>query len=203
MRSLRQVGEDALLIEAADDENVQALATWLRGREPGLTEVVPGARTVLVVGTRTMLDRVAAQVDTAPRAAAAVGTGRTVTVDVVYDGPDLAEVCARVGLTTDEFADRHAGARHDVEYFGFSPGLAFISGVPAGARVPRRAVPRTSVPAGSVAVANEYTVVYPGRTPGGWHIIGRITGPPLWNPVRTPPNLLAVGDTVGFRRVPA
>jgi 5-oxoprolinase (ATP-hydrolysing) subunit B len=204
-RELRPVGADAVLVCAAEEENVQALAAHIRASDlgPALTEIVPCARTVLVVGDAAALDRLAACVDAAPRAARAEPTGRTVTVDVVYDGDDLAEVCERTGLTADEWAERHGAARHEVEYFGFSPGLAFVAGVPTDAQVPRRDEPRTSVPAGSVAVANGYTIVYPGGTPGGWQIVGHTTGPPLWDPARTPPNLLAVGDAVVFRRVRA
>lgn len=202
-RGLRWTGENGLLIEAADGENVQALATWLRVSDYGgeLAEVVPGAKTVLAVGAHPVLAKIAAGIDQAPRSATIATTGRTVVVDVIYDGVDLDEVCAHTGLTRAEIVRRHCAASYTVDYFGFSPGLAFFAGVPRALRVPRRPVPRTSIPAGSVAIANGYSVVYPGGTPGGWNVIGRAVSAPLWDPHRMPPNLVEVSDTIRFREV--
>jgi 5-oxoprolinase (ATP-hydrolysing) subunit B len=200
-RNVRWAGENGLLIEAADGENVQALAAWLRASEHDLTEVVPGVRTVLAVGDRPVLRELAASVDLAPLSRTVETTGRTVVVDVVYDGADIGDVCARTGLTSDELVRRHSAAEYTVDYFGFSPGLAFFAGVPRELRVPRRASPRTLVPAGSVAIANEYSIVYPGGTPGGWNVLGRAVSAPLWNPASMPPNLVNIGDTIRFRAV--
>ena len=85
-----------------------------------------------------------------------------------------------------------------VGFFGFAPGFAYIDGCPDALALPRRTTTRTRVDAGYVAIAGNQTVVYPGGTPGGWHLIGR-TGERLWDPDRQPPNRLEVGDRVVFR----
>ncbi|MGH8152767.1 MAG: carboxyltransferase domain-containing protein, partial [Rhodanobacteraceae bacterium] len=68
--------------------------------------------------------------------------------------------------------------------------------------VPRRANPRTRVPAGSVAIGGAQTGIYPGELPGGWNLIGQ-TPLVLFDPQREPPCLLAPGDRVRFRAVGA
>jgi inhibitor of KinA len=114
------------------------------------------------------------------------------------DGPDLAAVATRAGISTDEVIALHAAAPYRVLAVGFVPGFAYLGPLPDRLRLPRRAEPRTSVPAGSVAIAGEMTAVYPLETPGGWHVIGR-TSAPLWQPERDPPAMLAAGQSVRFR----
>lgn len=127
--------------------------------------------------------------------------GRTWTIPVRYDGPDLAEVAGRTGLTVEEVIRRHSGAEYTVRLLGFVPGFAFLSGLDPALALPRRSPPRQWVPAGSVAIAGEQTAVYPLDTPGGWHLIGR-TDLVLFDPARDPPALLAVGDLVRFEPLP-
>ncbi|PKW16593.1 5-oxoprolinase subunit B family protein [Saccharopolyspora spinosa] len=202
-RRLRWAGERGLLIDVSEGENAHALASWLRSSEHsgGLVEIVPGPRTVLAVADREVLDLVAQDLARAPVSKSRPLTGEAVGVEVVYDGADLDLVCQQTGLTRDEVVHLHSSATFLVDFFGFSPGLAFTVGIPERLRVPRLGSPRTNVPAGSVAIANEYTVIYPGGTPGGWSIIGRSVSPPLWDPRRSPPNLINVGDQVRFRAV--
>ncbi len=113
-------------------------------------------------------------------------------------GPDLAEVAARTGLSSDEVIELHAGATFTVYMLGFMPGLAYMGGLPERLHLPRREDPRTRVPAGSVAIAGALSIVYPWESPGGWHLLGR-------TPVRLfdlrrgeRPVLLAPGDLVRF-----
>ena len=127
---------------------------------------------------------------------------RTIEIPVTYSGEDLDEVCDRTGVSRSRFIEEHTGARHTVAFFGFTPGFPYIEGVPGALHVPRRTTPRTRVPAGAVAVANGFTVVYPGGTPGGWSLIGYTCLPPLWDIDREPPNLVSAGDRVVFREVP-
>ncbi len=198
--TVRAAGDRGLLVELPAADDVHGLTGWLREQAFGadLEDVVPGTRTVLVIAAPAVLASVSRAVEHAPAFDAAVRTGRTVEIPVVYDGVDLDAVCERLGCGRADFVRDHQQAEHTVAYFGFSPGLAFIEGVPDWLRLPRRDSPRVAIPAGSLAMANEFTIVYPGGTPGGWHLIGTATGPPLWQPDRTPPNLLEVGDRVVF-----
>jgi UPF0271 protein len=112
-----------------------------------------------------------------------------------YDGPDLDEVARAVGLTTTEVVRMHAGAEYEVRFLGFLPGFAYLGGLDARLRIPRRAVPRARVEAGSVAIGAEYTGIYPFASPGGWHLLGR-TGVRPFDADRGA--LFAVGDRLRF-----
>ena len=206
------MGSTAVLVELDGLDEVIALHAVLR-RDPliGITELVPAARTILIVfdPALTAPDRLAAQVtraaeaaETAGPTAPGIGAGDLpeVSIPVVYDGPDLAEVAAFAGLRAADVIDRHAAGRYRVAFCGFAPGFAYLVGLDPLLRVPRRSVPRTRVPAGSVAVADHFTAVYPHASPGGWHLLGR-TGAVMWDADRQPPALLPPGTPVRF--VPA
>jgi KipI family sensor histidine kinase inhibitor len=119
---------------------------------------------------------------------------------VRYDGPDLAEVGERTGLSRTEVIRRHAEPVYDVHFLGFVPGFAYLGPIDPALALPRRESPRPRVPAGSVAIAGGQTGVYPLETPGGWHLLGH-TDTVLFDPARDPPNLLAPGDQVRFAPV--
>ncbi|MGV9803491.1 5-oxoprolinase subunit B family protein [Mycobacterium sp. NPDC003449] len=123
--------------------------------------------------------------------------GESVVVPVRYDGRDLDDVAAALGLTVEQVIAAHCGARHRVGFFGFAPGFAYIEGLPDQLQLPRRDSPRQRVPAGAVAIAGRQSVIYPGGTPGGWHLIGSTTEV-MWDPAANPPSRLAVGDVVKF-----
>lgn len=200
---MRAAGEDGLLIELPDVEAVHALADLIRGHDDAdrLTELIPAARTVMLIGPREVLTRIGDDVQNFEPSAASVGNLRTIEIPVRYDGADLEDIATRVGLSIEEVIDAHSGAVYSVDFFGFSPGLAYISGTPQAIRVPRRDNPRTRVPVGAVAIANEYTVIYPAATPGGWSIIGSLDGPPMWDTDADPPTRVGLGDRIVFRRV--
>ena len=182
------MGDGAVLLELPNAE-ARALAQLLFLKRPeGFLEAVPGARTLLVLFDPASFDR--AVLDERPAAASVVS--RTVTLRTVYDGPDLAELSARLGF---DAASAHSKAEHIVQFLGFQPGFAYMSG---GFAVPRLLTPRVKVPRGSVAVADGYTGVYPSDSPGGWWLIGRIFDE-LFDPQADPPSLLAPGDRVVFR----
>jgi allophanate hydrolase subunit 1 len=122
-----------------------------------------------------------------------------VELPVRYDGPDLAEVAALTGLTVDEVVRRHLASRCTVAFGGFMPGFAYLTGLDPSLHVPRRDTPRERVPAGAVAVAGEFTAVYPAATPGGWRILGTCDLT-LFDVHRTPPALLVPGAAVRFVR---
>lgn len=116
------------------------------------------------------------------------------------DGPDLADVAARCGLTERDVIDIHASTTYRCFFLGFAPGFAYLGTLPEALQVPRRDSPRPRVPAGSVAIAGRQTAVYPLSTPGGWHLIGR-TDARMWDIERDPPQLVSAGRQVRF--VPA
>ncbi len=125
---------------------------------------------------------------------------RVVEIPVRYggaEGPDLAELAARAGLSEADAAALHGDAEYRVAYLGFQPGFAYLTGTPAVLAAPRLATPRARVPAGSLAIGGAYSGIYPSAAPGGWRIIGR-TEQLLFDPLRDPPALLAPGDRVRF-----
>ena len=128
---------------------------------------------------------------------------RTVEVPVCYEGDfalDLAEVAAFSKMTTQEAAELHAAGDYRVLMIGFAPGHPYIGGLNPRLAVPRRATPRAVVPAGSVAFANDQTVVYPYAISGGWSIIGR-TPLTVFDAERQEPSLFAAGDRVRFKPI--
>ncbi|SNX56954.1 KipI family sensor histidine kinase inhibitor [Streptomyces sp. TLI_55] len=199
MRAL-PVGDAALLVEVSSGEEAQALhAELLRRRAEGslaVREIVPAARTVLLDGltdpARLATELAAADVPPAPPRARAV-----VELPVRYDGPDLADVAAHWGVAPHEVARIHAATEFSVAFCGFAPGFGYLTGLPERYDVPRRATPRTAVPAGAVALAGPYTGVYPRSSPGGWQLIGT-TEAVLWDHARVPAALLSPGTRVRF-----
>ena len=166
-----------------------------------VADVVPGARTLLVelVGGSEPSEALvrALEADVAlsqPRA------GRRHEISVTYDGEDLAVVAASRRLRPQDVVELHSGAEYIVAFIGFQPGFPYLIGLPEELVVPRLASPRVKVPAGSVAIAEEFTGIYPDATPGGWRLIGR-TEFALFDPETSPPSLLQPGDHVRF--VPA
>ncbi len=201
-------GSSALLVECADLAEVAALhAELLRRRDAGtlppIADIVPAERTVLIDGLvdPAQLSRLAAALPAWPLPAAPTGGGQTVELAVRYTGPDLAQVAAAWNVPEPEVAAIHAEPEYRVAFCGFSPGFAYLTGLPERYHLPRRPTPRTGVPSGSVAVAGPYTGVYPRESPGGWHLIGT-TDAVLWDLGRDEPALLTPGTSVRFVPVP-
>ena len=206
---LLPMGRSALLVEVADTGAALALHSRLAplvgsGGDPwvAVDHVVVGARTLLVVLRdgrrrddvgRACLELAAAAVDDA----APAEDGEVVEVAVRYDGDDLDEVGRLTGLSPQEVVRAHTGSPWRVGFGGFAPGFAYLVGGDPRLRVPRRDEPRTRVPAGSVALAGDFSGVYPQDSPGGWQLIGS-TDAVLWDADREPPALLAPGMTVRF-----
>ncbi|MEB4208968.1 allophanate hydrolase subunit 1 [Mycobacterium sp. 94-17] len=198
-------GDRALMVQCGSTAEVLAWAEALRAAAiPDVVDVVPAARTVLVKldgprrqgAIRQRLRKM--RVATAPNAVAE--RRADVVIDVVYDGPDLAEVADHTGLTIAAVIDAHTATPWRVAFSGFAPGFAYLVDGDPRLRVPRRAEPRTSVPAGSVGLAGEFSAVYPRQSPGGWQLIGR-TDAVLWDLRRPTPALLTQGMWVQFRAV--
>ncbi|MGW6909164.1 5-oxoprolinase subunit B family protein [Streptomyces sp. NPDC054940] len=199
MRAL-PVGDDALLVEVSSGEEAQALhAELLRRRAEGslsVREIVPAARTVLLDGVVDPV-RVAAELATSEVPPVPSRAREVVELPVRYDGPDLADVAAHWGVSPHEVARVHAATEFSVAFCGFAPGFGYLTGLPPRYDVPRRATPRTAVPAGAVALAGPYTGVYPRSSPGGWQLIGT-TDTVLWDHTRVPTALLSPGTRVRF-----
>src|SRR2546427_11422976 len=123
--------------------------------------------------------------------------GRLHRIPVVYDGPDLDDVAARLKLPNERIVALHTKPIYRVFLVGFVPGWAYLGPLHEELELPRRHVPRTQVPPGSVAIAGRQTGIYPLPTPGGWHLIGR-TSVKLFLPDRDPPCLFRAGDRVKF-----
>lgn len=173
-----------------------------RGELPELVELVPAARTVLVAvrpgsgGLARLRDVLAAADLTRPPERGR----REVRIPVRYDGPDLAMAAATAGLTVPDLVALHSGAEYTVAFTGFAPGFGYLVGLPTPLVQARLDQPRTSVPAGSVGIAGEFTGVYPRSSPGGWRLLGS-TELALFDPNREPPALLVPGDRVRFEVV--
>jgi len=203
---LLRAGDRALLIEVGTVEEVLALTAALRAADlPEVTELVPAARTVLVhtdadlrsaTGER-LTAGLTALAEAAEPSTAVDADENVVTIPVRYDGPDLDEVASATGLDPAQIIELHTGSPWRAAFVGFAPGFAYLTGGPVSLRVPRRQQSRPSVPAGSVALAGEYSAVYPGVSPGGWQLIGR-TELNLWDLSREPPGLISPGTRVRF-----
>jgi KipI family sensor histidine kinase inhibitor len=201
---VRSYGSDALLVELASTAEAVALRARLDAEPPaGTVETMPGLRTVLV-----RFDNAATDVEAVARAVAATqlhlpevfaadAMGDTVHVRVDYSGPDLDDVAAHTGLSSDEVIAAHLAGDYRVALIGMAPGFYFLSGGDPRLHVPRRPSPRTDVPKGALGLAGDYTGIYPRRGPGGWQLIGRVVDD-LWHPTRIPAAMLPLGTVVRF-----
>jgi inhibitor of KinA len=128
---------------------------------------------------------------------------KAVEIPVCYDpefAPDIDDVARRANISPDEVIHCHSAAEYHVACIGFVPGFPFLAGLPKNLATPRRSVPRTQIPVGSVGIGGAQTGIYPLRSPGGWNLIGR-TPLRLFDPERNPPALLRAGERVRFRRI--
>lgn len=203
-------GDSALLVEveaggvagAEPDAVLGMLRALDRTRPAGVVDLVPAARTIAVLLDPRVLSPAAARgwiERTTPEPGASTAN-EVVELAVRYDGDDLAETAALLGITPREVVERHTGSRWRVAFGGFAPGFAYLVTDHDRLRVPRRSTPRTSVPAGSVGLAGEFSGVYPRSSPGGWQLIGR-TEATLWDARADPPALLRPGVEVRFVEV--
>ncbi|WP_144206246.1 5-oxoprolinase subunit B family protein [Mycobacterium tilburgii] len=196
-------GNQALLIQCGSTAEVLAWADALRAAAlPGVLDIVPAARTVLVKLDGPRYQGVIRQrlrkLRVAPETPAPAVRSADIVIDVVYDGPDLAEVADLTRLTTAQVINAHTSTLWRVGFTGFAPGFAYLVDGDLRLRVPRRSEPRTSVPAGSVALADEFSAIYPRQSTGGWRLIGH-TEAVLWDLTRPNSALLTRGMWVQFR----
>lgn len=202
----RDYGDQALLLEFDSTADVLAwTATLTAAQLLGVLDIVPASRTILIkladpryqAPTRQRVSKLRLQPGTAPVRPAGQAD---VTIDVTYDGADLHEVATLTGLTPAQVIAAHTGTPWQVGFMGFAPGFAYLVGGDERLQVPRRAEPRTSVPSGAVALAGEFSGIYPRQSPGGWQLIGR-TDAVLFDAHRDQPALLTPGTWVQFRAI--
>lgn len=213
--TLHPCGDTAILVEVDDLAAVlrlrSALESAVRGHDSeaadrleGVLDLVPAARTLLVVArsaaelpaVRAGVTAVAGRLEAGSLPPASAGDVE-VPIPVRYDGVDLDDVAALTGLSRQQVVAAHTGRPWTVGFCGFAPGFAYLVGGDPRLEVPRRSEPRTSVPAGAVALAGPFSGVYPRSSPGGWQVIGH-TAAPLWDVSRQPPALLHPGARVRF-----
>ncbi|MDQ3082213.1 MAG: 5-oxoprolinase subunit PxpB [Gemmatimonadota bacterium] len=171
----------------------------------GVTDIVPSYAAVgvhydpIMIGFADLVERIEATIaaDAAPLGERSEGTRHEIPVR--YDGEDLEEVARRTQLTLDEVIAIHSEREYHVYVIGFVPGFAYLGPLDERLALPRRESPRKRVPAGSVAIADQQTGIYPSSTPGGWHLIGS-TDVVLFDQRQQPPARLKAGDRVRFVR---
>ncbi|HWL44159.1 MAG TPA: allophanate hydrolase subunit 1 [Ilumatobacter sp.] len=191
------MGLGAVLVSGIDDPAGWALGLR-RLRLEGVVDVVPAAETVLVTCTdATALAALHPNLDAVVPVAVDGSERPVVTIPVRYDGADLDDVAAVAGISVDDVVASHVGVEYVAAFCGFSPGFAYLAGLPSALHLPRRASPRARVPAGSVAIANGYSAVYPRASPGGWHLLGS-TDAVLFDARAERPALVQPGDRVRF-----
>lgn len=194
-------GPAAILVELDDIGQVLGLLAEVERRRgagwaPGLVDVVPGAKTLLLDG---VADQAAMRREIGSWSIPAIppSTGPVIEIACSYDGPDLAEVAAQWRVQEGDVARIHSGTLHEIAFCGFGPGFAYLTAVGEQRTVTRRGSPRTKVPAGSVALGGVFTGIYPRSSPGGWQLIGH-TDAVLWDTGREPAALLRPGYRVRF-----
>lgn len=205
---IRNAGEAAFVVEFGNEisRELNAKATALAAlleREPfdGYRESIPTFRSVLVFhDPEADPDRIRAHaLDLARRAGGEPEPEpRHLEFPCVYDGEDLPEVAAQVGVSVEELIRILSGRDYRVYIIGFTPGFPYLGMADPRLDIPRRSVPRVRVPAGAVAMARAQIGIYPWVTPGGWHLIGRMDPALLFDPGKSPPSGCVPGDQVRF-----
>ena len=218
VNQIRYLGDLAVLVGVEDARVARELVRSLTELAlPGVLEVVGGLSSVLIEFDRGMTweeqgaqwgglaEHLALTLPSGKRELQAwraerkgVLAGKLITVPCVFDGPDLDEVAELSACTPAQVVELMTAGPLEAVVVGFSPGFAYLSGLPPELRsVPRRASPRPAVPPGAVALANGHAAVYPTASPGGWHLIGR-TDENFFSTVEPPYSRLAPGDRVQF-----
>ncbi|WP_432883351.1 5-oxoprolinase subunit B family protein [Kribbella sp. CA-245084] len=189
-------GDRALLVELDDLDEVLGYYAALTADAPAdVVDIVPAARTVLVTTTGDLatLSRTLHEVTPTRDSRTA---GDLIDIPVIYDGADLDDVAQILGCSQDDVVARHTADEWTVAFCGFAPGFGYLTSTGSW-DIPRRSSPRTKVPTGAVALAGEFSGVYPRESPGGWQLIGRTTAK-IFDQERDPAALFHPGRRVRF-----
>jgi KipI family sensor histidine kinase inhibitor len=192
---VNRYGWQGALIECHSEEVSAVTDACLRSDL--FTEVVPAECTVLVCWDKDLSISQIEYLIANVTAVSAASPGRLVEIPVTYNGQDLTEVSQRTGLSESEVIELHSSTIFNAAFAGFAPGFMYCTGLPEILQLPRRATPRTSVPAGSLAIADAYTAIYPLNSPGGWNLIGT-TDIKMFDAKADQPSFLLPGDRVRF-----
>lgn len=208
--SIQPLGDSAVTVEFGEKIDrmlsgrvFAARAAIAAAGIPGVGEIIPTFRALAVhfdPDTIRQDDLIAAIGEMTLPPDSELPPGKTWRIPVLYDGPDLPGIAQAAGLSPEDAALLHASGSYHVYMLGFLPGFAYLGDLPQKLRLPRLQEPRTRVPAGSVAIADQLTAVYPAQSPGGWRLIGR-TPSVLFDPTRNPPSLLQPGDEIRFHPI--
>ncbi|RAX48733.1 urea amidolyase [Arthrobacter sp. AQ5-05] len=195
----RFAGTRSVLVELSDLDSVLALDALLGASPlPGQLDVLAAASTVFIkADSWANAQKIAGTVRTLELGSAPADAGTEVEVPVHYDGEDLAEVAEKTGLSLEGVINAHSRQLWRAAFGGFAPGFAYLLGEDQVLNVPRRSTPRKVVPSGAVALAGDYSAVYPRASPGGWQLIGH-TDAVLWDLDRKNPALIRPQDRVRF-----
>lgn len=202
LKRIRRFGSTGLLVELDDMRDVLALNATLQAHAlPGQREVVAAAQTVLLtMDSPSSLEHALKLLPRLDLAAHPGGTGRLLHIEVSYDGADLATIAQLTGLSIEAVVNAHTAQEWTAAFCGFAPGFAYLLGENQLLNVPRRSTPRTVVPTGSLALAGEYSAIYPGESPGGWQLLGH-TDCAMWDLRRDDPALIHPQDKIRFTAV--
>ena len=195
-RRLLDYGSAAVLLECADLDEAISLLAPVR-KHPKIIEVIPGARTLLLRLRAPLTETDRYNLLSLTATPPAIHVAAPIVIKVDYSGPDLDTVARHLGCTAEDVVALHTGQLWTVGFCGFAPGFAYLRGEHDRLRAPRLDSPRTTVPAGAVGLADQWSGIYPRSGPGGWQLIGR-TDATLWNLDHDPPALLQPGGRVRF-----
>jgi KipI family sensor histidine kinase inhibitor len=208
------MGDRGLLLEFGDEispevnEKVRRMALAIQSKAiEGIIETVPTYRSLLIIYNPLILS-----IDDLKKRLIQIENGLQQTpfpepkltqIPVVYGGaygPDLEEVARYHQISPQEVIRLHCSKPYFIYMIGFMPGYPYMGELPGALITPRLKTPRLSVPAGSVAIAQKQTGIYPMESPGGWQILGR-TPVKMFDPEKDPPALLQMGDLVQFYQI--
>ena len=208
---LRNLGDSALLVVAGNsvspqiNSQVRGLITEIQEKDwPGIREMVPSYSSLVIHFNPLVLSVSAIESliwDVWDLAAAVEErSGKIISIPTLYGGnfgPDIEEVSELTGFSTEEVIEKHSGVNYLVYALGFSPGFPYLGGLDESLKCARLSSPRLNVPAGSVAIADLQTGIYPVASPGGWRIIGR-TPIKIFDHLRNSPSIIDPGDFIKF-----
>lgn len=201
---IRPAGRLGLLLELESLDDVLAVHQHLKAHPlEGQVDAVAAARTIMLTFThRECVHQARQQSAELKNLQFSTGDRELKQIEVVYDGEDLTELAEVLGMSTEALIQWHSGQQWLGAFGGFAPGFTYCAPVESTQPVPRRPSPRTAVPERSVAVAGDFSAVYPRVSPGGWQLIGR-TSADMWDLDRDAPALVSPGDTVQYIPVAA
>ncbi|PHM33198.1 urea amidolyase family protein [Xenorhabdus innexi] len=192
-----------ILVELSDLPETLALFDSLNAESiSGIEEIIPAARTVMIHfhPMKISVQQLVTEIQRRDLQKSSHVQGKQVEIPVHYNGEDLEEVADILGLSVQDVIQQHSESEYIVAFTGFAPGFAYMVSETLSWNIPRRKTPRTRIPAGAVALAGEFSGIYPQTSPGGWQLIG-MTSERMWDLSRAEPALLQPGHRIRFRNI--